>query len=56
MSFLFPDLDGCCCYELDQVLDAHKVLDIMPVFGVYPDETSLGCCLARLYAVERYPD
>ncbi|XP_076905324.1 pentatricopeptide repeat-containing protein At1g69290-like [Bidens hawaiensis] len=56
MESLKPDLCACnaalegCC-ENESVTDAEKVVDVMSVLGVRPDETSFGW-LAYLYAVK----
>nr|GEV48685.1 pentatricopeptide repeat-containing protein At1g69290 [Tanacetum cinerariifolium] len=57
MEVLKPSLSACnaalegCCYEIQSVTDAQKVIEMMSVLGVCPDETSFGC-LAYLYAVK----
>nr|XP_043610436.1 pentatricopeptide repeat-containing protein At1g69290 [Erigeron canadensis] len=57
LDFLRPNLGACnaalegCCYELESVVNAQKVLDMMSLLGVRPDETSFGC-LAYLYALK----
>ncbi|GKB15044.1 pentatricopeptide repeat-containing protein [Tanacetum coccineum] len=57
IEVLKPSLGACnaalegCCYEIESVTDAQKVIEIMSVLGVRPDETSFGC-LAYLYAVK----
>lgn len=57
MEILKPDLVACnaalegCCRELESVIDAQKVLDIMSVLGVRPDEMSFGF-LGYLYAIK----
>nr|KAJ0194432.1 hypothetical protein LSAT_V11C800407460 [Lactuca sativa] len=57
LESLKPDLSACnaalegCCHELESVSDAHKVLDIMSLLGVHPDETTFSY-LACLYATK----
>ncbi|CAH1422146.1 unnamed protein product [Lactuca virosa] len=38
-----------CCLEQESITNAHKVLDIMSLLGVHPDETTFGY-LVYLYA------
>ena len=40
-----------CCLEQESVTDAHKLLDIMSLLGVHPDETTFGY-LVYLYATK----
>ncbi|KAK8508060.1 hypothetical protein V6N13_055518 [Hibiscus sabdariffa] len=57
LNFLKPDLAACnaalecCCYELESVLDAEKVVATMSVLGVRPDESSFGF-LSYLFALK----
>ncbi|KAI3779124.1 hypothetical protein L2E82_08651 [Cichorium intybus] len=57
LDTLKPDLSACnaalegCCHELESVTDANKVLDIMSLLGVRPDETTFSY-LAYLYATK----
>ena len=52
-----PDLDACnvalegCCHDLESVSEAEKVVEMMSVFGIRPDESSFGF-LAYLYALK----
>ncbi|KAL4320242.1 hypothetical protein GQ457_18G024550 [Hibiscus cannabinus] len=56
LNYLKPDLAACnaalecCCYELESVLDAEKVVATMSVLGVRPDESSFGF-LSYLFAL-----
>ncbi|GMI87443.1 hypothetical protein like AT1G69290 [Hibiscus trionum] len=57
LNYLKPDLAACnaalecCCYELESVLDAEKVVATMTVLGVRPDESSFGF-LSYLFALK----
>ncbi|KAI3730702.1 hypothetical protein L1987_61876 [Smallanthus sonchifolius] len=57
LDSLRPNLAACnaalegCCHELESVTDAQKLLDVMSVLGVRPDDTSFGW-LAYLYAIK----
>ncbi|KAK8547058.1 hypothetical protein V6N13_099802 [Hibiscus sabdariffa] len=57
LNYLKPDLAACnaalecCCYELESVLDAEKVVATMSVLGVRPDESSFGF-LSYLFALK----
>ncbi|XP_050237391.1 pentatricopeptide repeat-containing protein At1g69290 [Mercurialis annua] len=57
LGFMKPDLGACnlalesCCKEIESVSDADRVLEIMSVLGVKPDELSFGF-LAYLYALK----
>ncbi|KAL3511050.1 hypothetical protein ACH5RR_030451 [Cinchona calisaya] len=57
LDFLKPDLMACnaalegCCYELESVSEADRVVELMSVLGVRPDEFSFGF-LGYLYALK----
>ncbi|KAL4303120.1 hypothetical protein GQ457_10G028660 [Hibiscus cannabinus] len=57
LNYLKPDLAACnaalecCCYELESVLDAEKVVATMTMLGVRPDESSFGF-LSYLFALK----
>ncbi|KAF5752051.1 hypothetical protein HS088_TW02G01071 [Tripterygium wilfordii] len=57
LDFMRPDLAACnaalegCCFNLESVRDAEKVVETMSVLGVRPDESTLGS-LAYLYALK----
>lgn len=57
LDFLKPDLAACnaalegCCRELESVRDAERVMEIMSVLGLRPDEYTFGL-LGYLYAVK----
>lgn len=57
LDLLKPDLSACnaalegCCYELESVCDAEKVVEIMSELGVKPDESTFGL-LGYLYALK----
>uniref|UniRef100_A0A7N0ULJ5 At1g68980-like TPR repeats domain-containing protein n=1 Tax=Kalanchoe fedtschenkoi TaxID=63787 RepID=A0A7N0ULJ5_KALFE len=57
IAFLMPDLNGCnaaldgCCRELESVEDAERVVELMALMNVRPDEVSFGC-LGYLYALK----
>ncbi|KAE8710176.1 Pentatricopeptide repeat-containing protein [Hibiscus syriacus] len=57
LNYLKPDLAACnaalecCCYELESVSDAEKVVATMSVLGIRPDESSFGF-LSYLFALK----
>lgn len=57
LDFMKPDLIACnaalegCCYELESVTDAEKVVETMSLLYLRPDEVSFGA-LAYLYALK----
>ncbi|XXG55566.1 hypothetical protein AAC387_Pa03g3209 [Persea americana] len=61
LDFMRPDLSACnaalegCCYDLESVRDAERVIETMSVLGVQPDAVSFGF-LAYLYAFKGLED
>ncbi|CAO2830208.1 unnamed protein product [Amaranthus hypochondriacus] len=57
LDFMKPDLDACnaalegCCFALESVKDAERIIELMSVLGVRPDEVSFGL-LGYLYALK----
>lgn len=57
LEFMKPDLSACnaalegCCFDLESVKDAERVVELMSLLGVRPDEASFGL-LAYLYALK----
>lgn len=57
LDFMKPNIYACnaalegCCYGLQSVSDAEKVIETMSVLGVRPNESSFGF-LAYLYALK----
>uniref|UniRef100_A0A803L7S7 At1g68980-like TPR repeats domain-containing protein n=1 Tax=Chenopodium quinoa TaxID=63459 RepID=A0A803L7S7_CHEQI len=57
LDYMIPDLDACnsalegCCFDLESVEDAERVIELMSVLGVRPDELSFGL-LGYLYALK----
>ncbi|XP_027360305.1 pentatricopeptide repeat-containing protein At1g69290 [Abrus precatorius] len=57
MEFMKPDVGACnaalegCCFELESVSDAERVVGIMSNLGVRPDDLSFGF-LGYLYALK----
>ncbi|WCJ41098.1 Pentatricopeptide repeat (PPR) superfamily protein [Euphorbia peplus] len=61
LEFMKPDLGSCnaalegACRELESVSDAQRIIEIMSVLGIKPDEWSFGF-LAYLYALKGLDD
>lgn len=61
LDFMRPDLSACnaalegCCYDLESVPDAERVIETMSVLGVEPNAASFGF-LAYLYALKGLED
>lgn len=61
LDFMIPDVSACnaalqaCCFHLESVTDADRVVGIMSKLGVKPDEFSFGF-LAYLYALKGLQD
>lgn len=57
LDFMIPDLGACnaalegCCFDLESVKDAERVIELMSILGVRPDELSFGL-LGYLYALK----
>ncbi|XP_074274795.1 pentatricopeptide repeat-containing protein At1g69290 [Silene latifolia] len=57
LEFMKPDLNACnaalegCCFELESVKEAERVIELMSGFGVRPDKASFGF-LGYLYALK----
>ncbi|CAI9096465.1 OLC1v1032622C1 [Oldenlandia corymbosa var. corymbosa] len=57
LNFLKPNLAACnaalegCCHELESVSETERVLEMMSVLGIRPDECSFGL-LGYLYALK----
>ncbi|KAK9704874.1 hypothetical protein RND81_07G017000 [Saponaria officinalis] len=55
LYYMKPNLAACnaalegCCFELESVKEAERVVELMSMFGVRPDEVSFGL-LGYLYA------
>ncbi|XP_045812141.1 pentatricopeptide repeat-containing protein At1g69290-like [Trifolium pratense] len=61
LNFMMPDVSACnaaleaCCFHLESVSDAERVVGIMSNLSVKPDEFSFGF-LAYLYALKGLQD